>query len=179
MLRRIQNTVPRTKRSPNHTSAATSTHPTTVASRERERSVTGTAGSAYGRRSRAIVEAAVAAAVLSGAPSTLHAVVAGRPFWQSTRAAGSLLGRATIWRGLVAHTVLSLGWAVVLAAVLPARRRVAWGTVAGGAIAAADLGLVGRRYPAIAALPTLPHVADHLALGAVVGAVLDRRLTPR
>jgi hypothetical protein len=51
---------------------------------------------------------------------------------------------------------------------------------AGAAIAALDLGLLahgalGRRWPLIRALPIGPHVADHLAFGAVAGVVLARR----
>jgi hypothetical protein len=44
--------------------------------------------------------------------------------------------------------------------------------VAGLAIAALDLGLVGRHRPLIRALPLLPQVADHVAFGAVAGTVL-------
>jgi hypothetical protein len=50
-----------------------------------------------------------------------------------------------------------------------------WGAVAGAAIAALDLGVVGRRVPAIAELPSAPQVADHVVFGAVVGALLTRR----
>jgi hypothetical protein len=46
---------------------------------------------------------------------------------------------------------------------------------AGAAIAALDLGLVARRFPAIRALPQAPQWADHLMFGAVLGAVLDRQ----
>jgi hypothetical protein len=73
------------------------------------------------------------------------------------------------------HIALSLGWAVLLAAVLPRRRTVAWATLAGLAISALDLGVVGRRYPRIRALAQVPQVLDHVAYGAVVGAVLRRR----
>jgi hypothetical protein len=45
-------------------------------------------------------------------------------------------------------------------------------------IATVDLGLVGRRFPAIAALPTLPQVADHIAFGAVLGFALARSRPP-
>ncbi len=47
--------------------------------------------------------------------------------------------------------------------------------LAGLAIAALDLGVVGRRYPRIRALATMPQVLDHVAYGATVGAVLSRR----
>jgi hypothetical protein len=57
---------------------------------------------------------------------------------------------------------------------------VAVGLAGGAAIAAVDLGLLahgplGRRWPLIRALPVGPQVADHLAFGAIAGAVLDLR----
>jgi hypothetical protein len=75
------------------------------------------------------------------------------------------------------HLTLSLGWAWVLAAILPERRTAAWGAAAGAGIAALDLGLIGGRLPRIRALPQVPQILDHLAYGAVVGAVLEARVT--
>ena len=75
--------------------------------------------------------AGAVAAVLSGAPSTLHAL-------------------ATRTSPLEA-------------------------TLAGLGIAALDLAVVGRRHPRIRALPVLPQVADHVAYGVTVGAVLRAR----
>jgi hypothetical protein len=49
-----------------------------------------------------------------------------------------------------------------------------WGALAGLAIAGLDLGVLGRHWPRIRALPTLPQVADHVAFGALVGAVVSR-----
>jgi hypothetical protein len=85
------------------------------------------------------------------------------------RPARLLLGAAPV------HLALSLGWALLLAAVLPRRRTAAFGALAGLAIAGLDLGVVGRRFPRIRALPQAPQVADHLAYGATVGAVLSSR----
>jgi hypothetical protein len=116
--------------------------------------------------------AGAVAGVASGAPSTLHAWRAGLDPLAASRAAGSLLGRPTLVRGALAHVALSLGWGVVLALLLPTRCRVGTGVLAGGAVAALDLGLVGRRLPAIAALPQGPQVADHLAFGGLVGLTL-------
>jgi hypothetical protein len=48
---------------------------------------------------------------------------------------------------------------------------VLWGVLGGLAIAAVDLGVIGRRRPAIRALPLLPQLADHALFGAVVGAL--------
>jgi hypothetical protein len=48
------------------------------------------------------------------------------------------------------------------------------GAASGLAIAALDLGVIGRRVPAIRRLPLAPQLADHALFGAVVG-VLSRR----
>lgn len=126
-----------------------------------------------------IIAGAIAGAV-SGAPSTAHALATGGDPLEATAAAGSLLlpasaGRARLLlAALPVHAALSIGWGVVLAQVLPRRATTAWGAVAGLAIAALDLGLVGRRFPQIRALPVVPQVIDHIAYGATVGFVLNR-----
>ncbi len=125
------------------------------------------------------VVAGAVAAVVSGAPSTAAAVMSGRDPLEATRAAGSVVGSPTVAAGVGLHAVLSLGWGLVLAALLPRRHAALWGAAAGAAIAGLDLGLVGRRLPRIRALPVLPQVGDHLAYGAVVGAVLARLNGPR
>jgi hypothetical protein len=127
------------------------------------------------RVSRAVRAGAVAA-VLSGAPSTLHALVTGRDPLEATLAAGSILlpGETRRARLLAAavpvHLTLSLGWAIVLdrAGVRSARA----GAVAGLAIAAVDLALPGRHFPRVLALPPAPQLADHVAFGAIVGRLL-------
>jgi hypothetical protein len=125
--------------------------------------------------------AGAVAAVLSGAPSTLHAIATRASPLEATLAAGTLLlprERRPLALALAAaavHIALSLGWALLLAAILPRRRTVACATLAGLGIAALDLGVVGRRYPRIRALPQLPQVLDHIAYGASVGAVLSLR----
>jgi hypothetical protein len=117
-------------------------------------------------------------ATLSGLPSTLHALATGRDPLEATKAAGSmLLPRETRTLPLVAaaipvHLTLSFGWAVVLEQA--GRGGVARGTAAGLAIAALDLGLVGRRFARVRALPLGPQIVDHLAYGAIVGFALDR-----
>ena len=122
--------------------------------------------------------AGAGAGVVSGVPSTVHALLGGRSPLESTRAAGTLLGSPTVAAGLAAHAALSLGWGLALAAVLPRRRAVLWGAVAGLAIAALDLGAVGRRFPRIRALPIGPQVADHLAYGVTVAVLVSARRTP-
>lgn len=122
--------------------------------------------------------AGAVAAVVSGAPSTVHALATGGDPVQATAAAGSLLLRnekrrpRLIAAAVPAHLAVSVGWGVALAAVLPRRHTAAWGALAGLAIAALDLGVVGRRFPMIAALPVGPQLADHVLYGATVGAVL-------
>jgi hypothetical protein len=124
--------------------------------------------------------AGAVAGALSGAPSTVHAVATGRSPFDALQAAGSLLldedlpPTARAAAGVLAHGAISLGWGVVLAAVLPHRRTVVWGALAGLAIAGLDLGVLGRRWPRIRALPAVPQVADHVAFGAIVGAVVSR-----
>jgi hypothetical protein len=121
------------------------------------------------------------AAILSGAPSTAHALLTGRDPLEASLAAGTLVlrGEQRPVRLLVAafpaHVALSLGWALVLAVALPRRWTPAWATLAGLGIAALDLGVIGRRFPRIRALPQVPQVLDHLAYGAVVGSVLTAR----
>jgi hypothetical protein len=127
------------------------------------------------------VEAGLVGAVLSGAPSTAITLARGEDVLDGARAAGAILLRGErrtpvlLAAAVPVHLALSLGWAVVLGAVLPRRHTVAWGAVAGAAIAALDLGVIGRRIPAIAALPQARQWADHLAYGAAVGWVLRAR----
>lgn len=121
------------------------------------------------------------AALVSGAPSTVHALASGGRPLEASLAAGTLLlpGERRPGRLLVAaaavHMALSLGWALVLAIALPRRRAMRWSTVAGLGIAALDLGVVGRRFPRIRALPAVPQVADHLAYTWTVAGVLSYR----
>jgi len=125
--------------------------------------------------------AGAVAAVVSGAPSTLHALATRTSPLEATLAAGTLLApRARrpvvlLLAAVPVHLALSFGWALLLAAVLPRRRTVACGALAGLAIAALDLGVIGRRFPRIRALPPVPQVLDHVAYGATVGAVLSGR----
>lgn len=124
------------------------------------------------------IVAAAVAAVFSGTPSTVWSLVTGGSLLASTQAAGTLLVRPDSSRarlviaGGAAHAAISLWWAQVLARVLPRRHTILAGAAAGAAIASFDLGVVGRRYPAIRALRVAPQLADHLAFGALVGAVI-------
>jgi hypothetical protein len=129
---------------------------------------------------RAGLRAGMVAGVLSGAPSTVLAVATGRSPFDAVQAAGTLLlpddaePASLTAAGVAAHGAISLGWGVVLTALLPRRRTVVWGALAGLVIAGIDLGVLGRRWPRIRALPAAPQVADHVAFGALVGAVVSR-----
>ncbi|MBA2536278.1 MAG: hypothetical protein H0V20_02445 [Actinobacteria bacterium] len=119
--------------------------------------------------------------MVSGLPSTVHALAAGRDPLEATLAAGSILlpnetRRLHLFLAAApVHLSISLGWGLVLARVLPRRPSVASGAAAGLAIAALDLGVIGRRFPRIRALPLVPQLADHIVFGATVAAVLARR----
>lgn len=129
---------------------------------------------------RSGLRAALPAAVLSGAPSTIHALVFKGDPLEASVAAGSILLRAERRRhrlliaAVPVHVALSAGWAVILAATLPLRNPFAEGALAGLAIAAIDLGVVGRRYPRVRALRPLPQVIDHLAFGITASIALAR-----
>jgi hypothetical protein len=76
---------------------------------------------------------------------------------------------------LPVHLALSLGWAGVMVVALPRRAEPAWAVVAGLAIAALDLSVIGRRIPAIRTLPQGRQWADHVAYGLAVRLVLQTR----
>jgi hypothetical protein len=122
---------------------------------------------------------ALVAGSVSGLPSTLDAMRRQEPLLDSTRAAGTLIGRRGVAAGAAAHAVISTGWSGVLLRVLPRRHSVVAGAGAGLAIGLVDLGVVGRRFPAIRALRLGPQLADHVLFGAAVGAMArllrDRR----
>jgi hypothetical protein len=124
--------------------------------------------------------AGAAGAALSGVPSTALTAATGGDVLASTRAVGRILlprsqstARLAVAGG-AAHVAISLGWGVVLAAVLPRRHTALAGAAAGVVIAVVDVGLIGRRLPSIAGLDPKPQLLDHAAYGAIVGAVLIR-----
>jgi hypothetical protein len=127
------------------------------------------------------IVAGMVAGVLSGAPSTVHALVTRSGPLAAAEAAGAVLlpaehRRARLLAAAVpVHFGISLGWGMVLARLLPRRSTVLAGTVAGALIAAGSLRLPGRRTARVRELPLLPQLADHLAYGAVVGYVLRQR----
>ena len=128
-----------------------------------------------------VLLAGTVAALVSGAPSTLWALARREDMLAAARAAGALRvpderrTGALLLAAAPVHLGLSIGWAAVLGKALPPRAEPAWGAVGGLAIAALDLGLIGRRLPAIRGLPQGPQWADHVAFGVTVGVVLQRR----
>jgi hypothetical protein len=132
------------------------------------------------RPDRNVVKATVAAWALSGAPSTVLALLRHDDVLGPSIAAGTLVPgrreRPGLLAGLAAHTAVSAVWAPLVAKVVEQRRHPAVaGAVVGLAIAALDLGVIAKRYPAVAALPQGRQWADHVAFGAVVGWVAARR----
>jgi hypothetical protein len=127
------------------------------------------------------VVAGLGGAACSAIPSTAWSLIRGDDVLDGARAAGAMVlprERRTAVLLLAAvpvHLALSLGWAGVMAAALPRRAEPVWGVVAGLAIAALDLSLIGRRIPAIRALPQGRQWADHVAYGASVGIILRIR----
>jgi len=125
-----------------------------------------------------VAVATAVASVVSGGPSTIHALATGRGALDAARAAGTLApGRRDepgLVAGLGAHVAISAFWGLILGRLLPRRHTVAWGAAAGLGIAAVSLPTIGRRRRAIAGLPTVPQWLDNVAFGAVVGWLLSR-----
>jgi hypothetical protein len=125
---------------------------------------------------RDVVAIAVAAGV-SGLPSTVHAIATRGDALEAANAAGTLVpGRRdepSLAAGITAHLAISIFWGAVIRVgvrYVP-RHRLLFGAVAGASIAALDLGVVGRRLPALAALPQAPQWADHIAFGVVAASM--------
>jgi hypothetical protein len=139
----------------------------------------------FRRLPRGVVGDAIAAglvgAVCSAIPSSAWSLARGDDLLDGARGAGAIMlpheRRTAVLLVAAApvHLALSLGWAAVMAAMLPRRAEPAWGVVAGLGIAAVDLGVIGRRISAIRALPQGRQWADHVAFGLAVGLVLRQR----
>lgn len=129
------------------------------------------------------IRASIPAAVLSGLPSTVHALIRNRDPLEATVAAGSILlpreeRRARLLLAAVpVHVALSVSWAIVIAIVLPRKRPIVEGALAGIAIAALDLRVLGRRFPRIEALQVMPQLADHIAFGVIAAVAIARQET--
>lgn len=135
------------------------------------------------RTRRRVLEGAVVAGVLSGAPSVGYAAVTESPgaslryAVEVTRAVGTIAppGRPGLIRGSVVHGVISLGAAALLARTLPRRHSAAWGAMAGLALGTVNLCVIApRAFPALAEYALGPQIADNVAFGVVFAAVADR-----
>ena len=122
------------------------------------------------------------ATVFSGLPSTLHALATGADPMEATRAAGRmLLPHATdpailFAAAAVVHPAVSLFWTLVFAVLLPAAHVTWWAIAGAAAVGLLDLRVIAPSlFPAVAALPFWPQLADHLAWGALLGATLHWR----
>jgi hypothetical protein len=128
------------------------------------------------------------ASILSGAPSTLWALhesgspkQAVRSGLDATRAIGVLLppGRPGVLRGALAHAAISVVMGELLLRALPngdllngrLTRRLGAGALAGLAMGAVNVGLIGRQFDEIRALPLGPQLADNVAFGVVIAAL--------
>ena len=141
------------------------------------------------RRSGEIPGDALAAGLVGAAcsaiPSTAWSLLRGDDVLDGGRAAGAMLlpheRRTAVLLVAAApvHLAISMGWAAVLAMVLPRGREPAWGVVGGMLIATLDLGLIGRRIASIRTLPQGRQWADHAAYGLSVGLVLRARRSRR
>jgi hypothetical protein len=142
-------------------------------------------GSTRRRDAGDALAAGLASAVTGGVPSTAWALLTGHDPLEATRAAGAMLVDAAssdarlIVAAACVHLAISLFWAGVLARFLPRRHTIAWSLAAAAAIAVLDLRVIGRLFPEIHALAFAPQLADHLAWGATVGAVLAWRRARR
>jgi hypothetical protein len=118
----------------------------------------------------------VLASTISGAPSTLAALIAARGDLRraartqlgATKAIGTLLppGTPSLARGALAHVIISVAMAELVARVVDAgdRRR---GAAVGLLMGLVNVAVIGRRYPAIRALPLVPQLADNIAFGLI------------
>jgi hypothetical protein len=135
------------------------------------------------RDRRRVIEATVAAALLSATPSALISLrrrgtpgAAIADLLEATRAAGTLIppGEPGLVRGAIAHCGVSLVCGELLACALPRRRSALCGAGAGLGIGVVNLLGLGRRYAAIRALPLAPQLADNVAFGVIFALVADR-----
>ena len=122
------------------------------------------------------------ATLLSGAPSTLHALATGADPLAATRAAGTMLvspqsSFAVLFAAAaLVHPAISAFWTLVFGRLLPRRRVAAWSLLGAVAVAWLDLRLIAPwLFPEVAALPFWPQFADHLMWGACLGLTLQWR----
>lgn len=133
-----------------------------------------------------MLSAWLVATVVSGLPSTVHAVITGNDVMEATRAAGAMIVSPDsslpqlFAAAAIVHGAVSLFWASILTPVLPHRRTVYWAIAASALIAVLDLRIIApMMFPEVARLPFWPQFADHLMWGACVGITLAWRWRTR
>jgi hypothetical protein len=124
----------------------------------------------------------IAATLLGGIPSTLHAWLTGGDIMEATRAAGAMLVPPSsslprlLLAAAVVHGVVSLVWASLLVVVLPRRHTIVAAVVAAAFIALFDLWFIAPLwFPEVGALAFWPQFADHLLWGLSLGVTLRWR----
>jgi len=121
----------------------------------------------------------------SEVPSVAHAAWTGASWRRTDEAAGALVlpheEAPDVLRrtGTALRVAVALNWGVVLSRWLDRRHPVRHGAAVGGALFAFQYVLLGRRRPAVRALPPLPQLADQVVFGAAAGAVLSTRRRAR
>ncbi len=130
-------------------------------------------------RVRTTLVAGGLAGLVGAIPSTVYLLVTGGDVFASVNAIAAMVAAnelPVLHRVAVAaavHFALSFFWASVLVALVPRRAPVFGALVASAIIAFLDLKVIAPHYFAeAAALAFVPQLADHLAWGATVGAVL-------
>jgi hypothetical protein len=133
-------------------------------------------------RARTALVAGGWAGVLSGIPSTVYLLLTGGDFFTAVDALVAMVTTndlPTLYRISIAaavHFAVSFFWASVLVVLMPRRAPIIGALIASVLIALLDLGLIAPHFfPEVAALAFIPQLADHLAWGATVGAVLRAR----
>src|SRR3954447_14935949 len=174
----------RRRAAPSVTPTRPAARPPTARTSPSRRSSPPSLGGMRRRRPADVLAAGLAGAIVSGFPSTLYTLAQGGDPLEGARALGRvMLPRAErtlplLAAGAPVHLALSIGWAGVFAAVLPPRAEPVTGTLAGLAVAGLDLGVLGRFFGPIAALPQGRQWADHAAFGLSVGVVLRATRRP-
>jgi hypothetical protein len=143
------------------------------------------AGARVPRSQRRVLEATAVASILAGAPSLITAFsrdgIGGAWHYglRATRAVGALIppGRPNLLTGVAGHFAISTAAGEVFGLFLPQRHSVAWGAAGGAVMGLVNVGLIGRRFPAIRELPFGRQVADNIAFGVIFAVVADRGKT--
>jgi hypothetical protein len=139
-------------------------------------------GTTRRRSERRILEATIAASLLSAAPSVLSTVQRNgvREAWgyglRATRAIATLVppGRPDLIVGAATHLGISAAFGQALGRFLPLRRSALWGAFGGAAMGLVGAGVVGRRSAAIRELPFGLQLADNIAFEIIFALVADR-----